>query len=177
MIEIRRIDAAHQSDINIPNEPFRLFGRILPSFTNGQWSYEFSPYAPEDVTQMCFPDENYRFEDMPDDVFLGAYDANRCIGLAVLEPGFFRYLYLSDLKVNAAYRSRHVGRLLIAEAKKLAAEQGYRGVYTIGQDNNPGACLFYLNTGFRIGGLDTDVYRHTSQEGKADIIFYTECEA
>ena len=26
MNEIRRVDAAHQADINLPNEPFRLFG-------------------------------------------------------------------------------------------------------------------------------------------------------
>ena len=176
MIEIRRIDAAHQADINLPNESFRLFGKILPSYMDGKWDYTLLQYAPEDVTEMCFPDEHYRFEEMPDDFFLGAYDGGRCIGLAILEPGFFKYLYLSDLKVSAACRGQHVGKQLIREAKKLAAEQGYRGVYTIGQDDNPGACLFYLHNGFRIGGLDTDVYRHTKQEGKADIIFYAECE-
>lgn len=62
------------------------------------------------------------------------------------------------------------------EARRVAAAEGYRGLYTQGQDNNLGACLFYLRSGFRIGGLDTDLYRHTKQEGKADIIFYTECE-
>lgn len=34
------------------------------------------------------------------------------------------------------------------------------------------ACLFYLRYGFHIGGLDTEVYRGTRQEGKADILFY-----
>ena len=29
MFEIRLIDAEHKQDINIPNEPFSLFGRIL----------------------------------------------------------------------------------------------------------------------------------------------------
>ena len=43
------------------------------------------------------------------------------------------------------------------------------------QDNNLSACLFYLKNGFRIGGLDTEVYGGTNQEGKADILFYTEC--
>ena len=58
------------------------------------------------------------------------------------------------------------------KAKKIAAEKGYRGIYTQGQDNNLGACLFYTKYGFRIGGLDTEVYKGTSQDGKADIIFY-----
>ncbi len=49
MIEIRRIDAQHKSDINIPNEPFYLFGRMIPSFHNGQWTYELERYPDEDV--------------------------------------------------------------------------------------------------------------------------------
>lgn len=61
---------------------------------------------------------------------------------------------------------------MIAKAKEIAREKGYAGLYTQGQDNNPGACLFYLKTGFYIGGMDTNVYCHTKQEGKADIIFY-----
>ena len=38
-------------------------------------------------------------------------------------------------------------------------------------DNNLSACLFYIKTGFKIGGLDTNVYKGTKQEGKADIFF------
>ena len=86
--------------------------------------------------------------------------------------GFFRYLYLEDLKVDRTLRGKGIGALLIGEAKKTALALGYRGLYTIGQDNNLAACLFYLKTGFRIGGLDTEVYKGTSQEGKADILFY-----
>ena len=32
MIEIRKIDAAHKQDIRIPNQPFPLFGRLLPAY-------------------------------------------------------------------------------------------------------------------------------------------------
>lgn len=60
-------------------------------------------------------------------------------------------------------------------AREIAREQEYRGLYTQGQDNNVGACLFYLHYGFRIGGLDTEVYKGTRQEGKADILFYLDC--
>lgn len=34
MVEIKIIDSAHRADINIPNEPFRLFGRMIPSCTD-----------------------------------------------------------------------------------------------------------------------------------------------
>ena len=47
-----------------------------------------------------------------------------------------------------------------------------QGVSLTVQDNNLSACLFYLKAGFRIGGLDTEGYNGTSQEGKADITMY-----
>ena len=175
MIEIRVIDALHKADIRLPNEPFQLFGRIVPTYDGTEWAYELIRFAPEEVSQMCFPDENYDYDSMPDSVFLGAYDEDQCVGLAILQPGFFKYMYLYDLKVSRQYRGRHIGTMLIQKAKETAAQNGYRGLYTQGQDNNPGACLFYLHSGFYIGGLDTAAYRHTKQEGKSDILFY--CEA
>ena len=81
-------------------------------------------------------------------------------------------MYLYDLKVNAEYRSKGVGKMLIDESKKVAKDNGYIGVYTQGQDNNLGACHFYLGNGFEIGGLNTHVYNGTSQENKKDIFFY-----
>lgn len=55
--------------------------------------------------------------------------------------------------------------MLMDKAREIALRQGYRGLYTQGQDNNVGACLFYLHYG-------SEVYRGTRQEGKADILFY-----
>lgn len=176
MIHIEKIDAAHKQDINIPNEPFSLWGRVVPSYQDEKWSYELIQFQEDEVSTMCFPDYPYDFEEMSrDTVFLGAYDDGTCIGVAVLQEGFFAYLYLLDLKVNQAYRGQHVGKKLMEKAAEIAREKNYRGIYTQGQDNNPGACLFYLHNGFVIGGLDTNVYKGTKQEGKADIIFYWDC--
>lgn len=172
MIRITVIDQEHRQDIRLPNEPFAMTGRVVPSYVNERWSYEVRPFPPERVGEMCFPDENYDYDEMKDSVFLGAYEDEKCVGLAVLQPGFFRYLYLYDLKVCRAYRGQKIGALLIDKAREIALQQGYRGLYTQGQDNNVGACLFYLHYGFHIGGLDTEVYRGTRQEGKADILFY-----
>lgn len=173
MIAIRLIDEAHQQDIQIKNEPFLLWGRMIPSYTSERWTYTTCSYAPHEVTEMCFPDESYNYHAMSDNTtFLGAYDGETCVGLAVLQEGFFRYLYLYDLKVKADYRKQGIATSLIEEAKKIALQKGYRGIYTQGQDNNLSACLFYLKNGFHIGGLDTNLYRGTEQEGKSDIVFY-----
>ena len=173
-MEVRLIDAAHKVDINIPNEPFRLFGRMLPSYKDGAWEYSVEKFSTE--TELCFPDENYDYDAMcGNSLFIGAYEGEACVGLAILQTDPFKYMYLYDLKVGAAYRRQGVAKRLLEKADELAAARGYRGIYAIGQDNNLAACLFYVQTGFHIGGLNTDVYKGTSQEGKADIYFYRDC--
>ena len=126
MIEIQLIDEAHKKDICLKNDSFPLYGRLVPSYNGKQWSYTTQKFPPEECGEMTFPDEPYDYDKMAEcTFFVGAYEGERCVGLAVLERGFFKYLYLSDLKV-----------------------------------------------GFRIGGLDTETYNGTSQEGKADIEMY-----
>ena len=107
--------------------------------------------------------------------FIGAYDNGKCVGLAILQNAWFKYMYLYDLKVSKNYRKMGVATALIQKAKAVCMERGYSGIYTQGQDNNLSACLFYIKTGFHIGGLDTNVYKGTNQEGKSDIIFYLDC--
>lgn len=174
MIDIRIINAEHKQDINIPNEPFLLSGRMIPTYIDEEWNYSVEKIGMEQ--QMCFPDENYSYDDMVENsTFIGAYDNEKCIGLAIMQEGFFKYMYLYDLKVNSAYRKCGVAKALIEKAKTIAKEKGYTGIYTQGQDNNLGACLFYIKVGFYIGGFDSNVYKGTKQEGKADIIFYLDC--
>jgi len=177
MFEIKIIDAEHGQDINIPNEPLSLFGRMIPSYIDERWQYRLELFKEEEVSEMCFPDENYNYRELSkNSIFIGAYDGNKCIGLAILQHAMMKYIYLYDLKVNQEYRGQKVGRRLIEKSKEIALKLGYRGIYTQGQDNNLGACLFYLKNGFVIGGLDTHVYRGTSQEGKKDILFYLDAD-
>ncbi|MBQ8403390.1 MAG: GNAT family N-acetyltransferase [Clostridia bacterium] len=177
MIKVKIIDSARKDDINIKNHPFKLFGLMLPSYNNGKWDHTEIVFPPENHTEMRFPDENYDYDKMKDEhIFIGAYDGEQCIGLAIMRDDFFKYMYLYDLKVNSAYRSKGVGAMLIDKCKEVAVEQGYRGIYTQGQDNNLGACKFYLKCGFEIGGINTHVYNGTPQENKKDIFFYIDAE-
>lgn len=174
MIEIRRITEERRLDINLPNEPFALWGRLKPAFDGCHWSYATETFADDEVSEMIFPDEHYVFDELQDECFfVGAYTGDgECVGLAIYRKDWRKYLYLEDLKVNRQCRRQGVGQQLIDEGKKIAAENGYIGLYTVGQDNNLSACLFYLRAGFEIGGIDTRVYRGTKQEGKSDIYFY-----
>ena len=176
MIVTRVITRERQEDIRLKNHPFKLFGLMLPSYQNGKWDHSELLFPAENVTEMCFPDEDYDYEEMSrNSVFLGTYDGDACVGLAVLQEDFFKYMYLCDLKVNPDRRGQGVGGALIRACRKEAVRRGYRGIYTQGQDNNLGACRFYLRMGFQIGGLNTHIYKGTAQEHKKDILFY--CDA
>lgn len=173
MIEIKLIDRAHKADILLKNDPFPLYGRMVPSYTDGKWGYDIQKFPPEQCSEMIFPDEPYSYDEMiAGTSFIGAYRDGICVGLAILEKSFFKYLYLSDLKVSASCRKLGIGKMLTDACMEIAREKGMQGVSLTVQDNNLAACLFYLNAGFRIGGLDTDCYNGTSQEGKADITMY-----
>ncbi len=174
MIKICRIDELHKQDVNLKNEPFTIFGKLNVTYLNGKWDYTVQSFPEEMRSELRFPDEEYDYYDNSF-YFLGAYDNDDCIGLAVLQRADFRYIYLYDLKVNRNYRNQGVARLLIEKAKEVASANGYNGIYTIAQDNNVAACKFYLKNGFTIGGLDTNVYRGTPQEHKSDVILYLDC--
>lgn len=174
MIEIKRIDESTKKDINLSNEPFPIWGKMIPTYNGSEWTYTTEKYEENNVSEMVFPDENYHFDVLRKEYFfVGAYQEDgNCIGLAVFKQDWFKYLYLEDLKVSKKYRGCGVGQSLLIEGKKIAVENGYQGIYTVGQDNNLSACLFYLNTGFVIGGLNTHVYKGTNQSDKHNIYFY-----
>ena len=162
------IGPEREDDLKLENEPFPLFGRLVPALQDGIWTWREERF--ESVSEMCFPDEDYTLSD--DRFYLGAYEDGCCVGLAVLEKSWTKYLYLSDLKVRRASRRRGIGHLLIRSSLELAGRNEYRGLYAVAQDNNLAACRFYLKEGFVIGGFDNRVYTGTTQAGKADVYFY-----
>ncbi len=172
MIEIKKINAANQKDINLPNEPFKIWGKLIPSLKNGLWDYEIKKFST--ISSQPFPDEDYQYN--PELIYFGAYDKEKCVGIAILSRGMFKYLYLDDLKVNQNYRGHHIASKLIEACINEAHTLKMQGVYTIAQDNNLSACLFYLKNHFEIGGFNNRDYRATAQENKADIYFYRDCE-
>ena len=45
MIDIRIINAEHKQNINIPNEPFLLSGRMIPTYIDEEWNYSVEKSA------------------------------------------------------------------------------------------------------------------------------------
>ena len=173
MIEVKRIENA--GDLNLPNEPFEMPGKLIPALTDGVWRFRTELFETPD--SMVFPQEQYELAEVEKKgVAFGAYEDGKCVGIAIYEDYWLKYMYLYDLKVSSHARGKGVGKALIRAGLEEAKKRGYRGLYTIAQDNNLNACMFYLKAGFAIGGFDNRVYGGTSQAGKADILFYLDAE-
>jgi len=171
MVSVFRIDRTRREDLNFPQEPFEMPGRLVPTLQDGIWSWREELFAEEKT--MCFPPENLNLQEINrDGAAFGAYIDGECVGLAVYRKGFFAYLYLQTLTVRRRARGKGAGKALLEAGKRYAQENGYRGIYLQAQDDNLNACRFYLQRGFQIGGFDNHVYAGSRQEGKADILFY-----
>ena len=175
MIEIKAITQENAQDLKLQNELFVMPGKFIPVLQDGVWSYRVDLFAEPET--MVFPDENYDIAQIQQKgIAFGAYEDGICVGLAVYEDYWLKYMYLSDLKVREAVRGKGVGKALIRAGLDEAKKRGYKGLYTIAQDNNLNACMFYLHAGFEMGGFDNRVYGGTSQQGKADVLFYLQQE-
>ena len=175
MIQVKPITGENAADLNLKNEPFQMPGKFIPALQDGIWTYRTERY--EEHQSMVFPDENYDYGEVAGKgIALGAYEDGKCVGVAIFEDYWLKYMYLSDLKVSSAVQGKGIGRALIRAGLEAAKKRGYQGLYTIAQDNNLNACLFYLAVGFEIGGFDNRVYDGTSQQGKGDVLFYLKQE-
>ena len=150
-IEIREITTENKEVLNLPNEPFLNEGRLIPIFDGENWNYRIEEFAPEDVTEQCFPPEDYEFDKMEDGFHgLAAYADGKCVGYVLTYVQWNKYLYLDNLLVLKDYRRYGVGSHLLDGAMELAKKLGMIGVWLICQDNNIGACKFYLKNGYTL---------------------------
>ena len=60
-MEIKLIDIKHANDVNIPNEPFLLRGKLIVEFKNNVWSHKELLFESDEIKEMAFPDEYYDF--------------------------------------------------------------------------------------------------------------------
>ncbi|GBG94090.1 streptothricin acetyltransferase [Ligilactobacillus salitolerans] len=174
-LKVEIITASNQAALRVKNEPFPLVGKLDVVRLQNQWAYNIMFCPAAQVRWQTFPQEKYQLDEVVAQGFaLGAFDGQKPVGLGIFVKQRSRFLYLADLKINGSYRGKGLGKQILTSSLLLAQKLGYGGIYTIAQDNNLNACLFYLNFGFEIGGLNTRTYDHSAQAGKSDVYFYFE---
>ena len=55
-MEIKLIDIKHANDINIPNEPFLLRGKLIVEFKNNVCSHKELFFKNDEIKEMTFHD-------------------------------------------------------------------------------------------------------------------------
>ncbi|UTE76799.1 GNAT family N-acetyltransferase [Rossellomorea sp. KS-H15a] len=143
-------------DINQTNDSFKVFGKLVPSFQSGKWSFEEKLF--DKTKDIRFPDDKLdwsQYINSEDKALFLAYKNNECIGQIRVVKDWNRFCYIENIATKKEYRGSGVGKLLLNKAEDWAKQRGLIGMSLEAQDDNLGACRFYLKQGFILGGVDT----------------------
>jgi streptothricin acetyltransferase len=143
-------------DINNTNDYFNVFGRVVPSLQSGKWSYEEILF--DEISEVRFPDDKLdwsQYINREDKVLFLAYLNNTCIGQIRIKRDWNRFCYIENIATKKEYRGYGTGKLLLIKAEEWAKQSKLIGMSLEAQDDNLGACRFYVKQGFILGGVDT----------------------
>jgi len=153
---IRPLEEELINDIHTTNDPFIVFGKIVPGLHKGVWSYEEKLF---DVTkEIRFPDDNLdwnKYINREDKALFLAYMGQACVGQIRIVRDGNRFCYIENIAVKKDYRARGIGKQLLNKAEEWAKERKLIGMSLEAQDDNLGACRFYIKQGFELGGADS----------------------
>jgi streptothricin acetyltransferase len=143
-------------DINQTNDSFKVFGKLVPSFQSGKWSFEEKLF--DETKDIRFPDDKLdwsQYINREDKALFLAYKNNQCIGQIRIVKDWNRFCYIENIATKKEYRGSGVGALLLKKAEEWAKQRKLIGMSLEAQDDNLGACRFYVKQGFILGGVDT----------------------
>ncbi|PAF31015.1 GNAT family N-acetyltransferase [Paenibacillus sp. 7516] len=143
-------------DIHKTNDSFNIYGRVVPSLQSGRWSYTEELY--DETRETRFPDDQLdwsHYINREDQALFLAYMNNTCIGQIRIIKDWNRFCYIENIATKKDYRGSGVGKLLLHKAEEWAKQRKLIGMSLEAQDDNLGACRFYVKQGFILGGADT----------------------
>lgn len=142
-------------DINKTNDDFQVFGKLVPSLQSGKWSFEEHLF--DETKVIRFPDDKLEWNEYinrEDKALFSAYKNSNCIGQIRIVKDWNRFCYIENIATKKEFRGYGIGKLLLAEAEKWAKQRELIGMSLEVQDDNLGACRFYVKQGFVLGGAD-----------------------
>jgi ribosomal protein S18 acetylase RimI-like enzyme len=103
---------------------------------------------------------------------LGAFEAGRCVGLAILEPRQWNAsLWVLEFHIAKNYQGQGIGRLLMEAVAAHALANGLRCIVCETQTKNLRAIRFYRSLGFVLDGVDLSYYTERDQERDEVAVF------
>lgn len=174
---IKKMEFQNTCDINKPNQPFKVIGKIVPIYNGEKWSFEEEVYP--DAFDKCYPNDDIHYDEYinnPDKVIFLCYSDEECIGQIRLRKNWNKYCYIEDIAVSSEFRGIGIGKSLLQTAISWAKSGELCGIMLETQDLNISACRFYKKCGFKIGGVDTMLYGNFENSHEKAIFWYMKFE-
>lgn len=160
-MEIVEISKNNIKDIKGLDEPFEIIGKLKPSFANGEWSYTEELFEDSHMQSYPVDDNDYaEYVDCPYKNAFLAYVDGAFAGRIIVRKDWNKYVFIEDISVVKDYRGKGVGTALIQKTIEWAKKEGMDGLALETQDNNLLACRFYSKCGFKLGAVNTMLYKN-----------------
>jgi len=170
---IAEINANNLRDINKPNQPFWVTGRLCPAYQDGRWIFTELAYDAPYEKRYPDDDEDYgAYIGHPNKIVFFYYHDGACVGQVRVRKNWNGYAFIEDLAVARDHRGKGIGTMLMETAKAWARQKGLGGLMLETQDVNLPACRFYHENGFEIGAVDTMLYANFEASRHEKAIFW-----
>ena len=118
-------------DINITNDYFKVFGKVIPSLQSGKWSFEEHLF--DETKEIRFPDDKLdwgQYINREDKALFLAYKNNNCIGQIRIMKDWNRFCYIENIATKKEFRGYGIGRLLLTKGGRVGkTKKTYRNVF------------------------------------------------
>ncbi len=170
-IIIKELDAGSVKDLHQIDEEFVIDSRLVLKLENKLITFTIVSIPP--YTKHYPPDDfNYStYVNNPDKTAFLAYSDGRIAGQLILSRHWNAFAWIEGIGVDKDFRRLGIGKALIERGAEWAKKHGMPGIMLETQDNNVGACRFYVSCGFVLKGLDTGAY-YVSEQCRDEIALF-----
>jgi ribosomal protein S18 acetylase RimI-like enzyme len=159
--------------MNNSNEPFTIFGKLIPEYINGCWSFKEELF--KESYEYKYPPEDDDYEEYinnKDKTVYFYYDGKNNVGQIILKKYWNENTFIKDFSVSKNYRKKGIGWKLMDKAKEWTKANNLKGIMLETQDVNLAACRFYKKYGFTLGGVDTMLYSNFKNAEQKALFWY-----
>lgn len=165
------MDKTLTEDVNKSDGTFQVNKKLDFAINNGIISYnlvDIKPYTKKYSEQYIEIDD---FLDSKTHKIFLAYVDDNLAGQIILRSQWNGFGFIDDIRTDINFRGMKIGTKLINHAVDWAKSVDLKGLSLETQNTNPDACLFYESLGFKIGGIDTMIYKNF-EENSSDIAVF-----
>ena len=112
-------------DFNKQNEHFVVFGRMIPAFENGVWTYTEERFSKPYFKQYEDDEIDVSYVEEEGKAAFLYYVKNNCIGRIKIRSNWNGYALIEDIAVAKDYRKKGAGTALLHKAIEWAKENRF----------------------------------------------------